>query len=225
MMSNARTFSRTRFAVKAFVTLGIVSACARSHRSEAPGTAAPTASTSELAAPSYAEPPPAAESLDEAQKEERKPQGPVTTRDSQQAPAGAAVSRSSKAAEHAQPAAPSRAPAADMLPSPTKKKADGEGANLLAGPDDLGADPLLPTMKDSTNLRVALQDWRNAADQLAASHGCEDGCRALQSMQRAATRICNLVLNQDPAQRCAAAKSRLEDAQKDLTQRCGKCER
>jgi len=210
------------------VTLGalcLACACATSRRAEPVGSAAPSNAAVITSEQQFAEPPPAAEAP--AADEDRAaaaPGSPVV----QSAPAAAPPSRMSNgaAAGHTRPtaaAAPKRAAEAESL-SPSKKS-KAENKDLLTEPDDLAKDPLSPSVKDPTELRVALQDWSNAADQLATSQGCNDGCRAFQSMQRAAARICNLVFNQDPAQRCAAAKSRISEAERNLSQRCGKCER
>jgi len=207
-------------------TLCLSCACATSRRAEPVGSAAPSNAAADKSEQQFAEPPPAAEA--HAADEDRAagaPGSPVV----QSTPAAAPARLSSGAAAgHAHPntaaaAAPKRAAEAES-PSPSKKS-KAESRDLLAEPDDLAKDPLSPSVKDPTELRVALQDWSNAADQLATSQGCNDGCRAFQSMQRAAARICNLVLNQDPAQRCAAAKSRISEAERNLSQRCGKCER
>jgi hypothetical protein len=42
-------------------------------------------------------------------------------------------------------------------------------------------------------------------------------------MQRAAARICDLVLRRDPAQRCASARARVATAGRDIKGRCGDC--
>jgi hypothetical protein len=191
-----------------------------SPRSERAGSAVPTNASSSQA-PTYAQPPPPAATKDEeseatsAKGKQLHPEpaaAPVThakpTRADQAAPAAAAPARARGAS--------ARAPAAE------KKSASG-GDSLLATPDDLRVDPLLPTLADPPEIRSALQDFQGAADMLSTSHGCDEGCRAFQSMQRAAARICNLVSSRDPAQRCATARTRVSDAQHDLKDRCGNC--
>ncbi|HEY5961969.1 MAG TPA: hypothetical protein VIV60_35670, partial [Polyangiaceae bacterium] len=69
-------------------------------------------------------------------------------------------------------------------------------------------------------LREAIVEFDNAFEQLSTSRACEDACRAFASMQRAAQRICNLVISNDPRERCRNARSRLDDAAKDLTPKC-----
>jgi hypothetical protein len=94
---------------------------------------------------------------------------------------------------------------------------------MLSRPDDLRVDPLVPTLADPPDIRTALQDFQGAAEMLTAGHGCDEGCRALHSMQRAAARICDLVSSSDPLQRCASAKSKVSSAEHDIKDRCGSC--
>ena len=90
-------------------------------------------------------------------------------------------------------------------------------------PQDLLQDALRPTAADPPMLRTALQDLMNAAQQLSAGHSCEEGCKAFQSMQRAAVRICELAPSHDPSQRCTSAKTRVSTADAELKRRCGTC--
>jgi hypothetical protein len=194
-------------------------ACVSSHRAEPAGSVATTSPPANQPSPSYAEPPPATK--DEA-TEDLKKQSPV-----QSAPAGGAEVQGARPAysqpASAAPAAPAHARRAAPKSDLAEKKASAESAPTLSSPDDLRAGPLLPTLADSTEIRSALQDFQGAADMLAASHGCDEGCRAFQSMQRAAARICNLVSNRDPTQRCAAARGRVSEAEHSLRDHCGNC--
>jgi len=103
------------------------------------------------------------------------------------------------------------------------KKASGAGEEMLSQPDDMRVDPLVPTLADPPDIRTALQDLQGAAEMLAAGHGCDEGCRAFQSMQRAAARICDLVSSRDPLQRCASARTKVSAAEHDIKDRCGSC--
>jgi hypothetical protein len=94
---------------------------------------------------------------------------------------------------------------------------------MLSQPDDMRVDPLVPTLADPPDIRTALQDLQGAAEMLAAGHGCDEGCRAFQSMQRAAARICDLVSSRDPLQRCASARTKVSAAEHDIKDRCGSC--
>ena len=227
-MSSNPPVRRIYFAAMTLLALSLASACATSPRPEPAGSAAPVNAASERPQPGFAAPPPATEASEDAAKGTE--MGGAST------PLPQAVQPHERMRSASKPSggapAPARSPSMDTdSPSPKKSKAESKsvgaqesGADLLAGRDD-GADPLLPSVRDASDLRIALQDWQNAAVQLTSSRGCEDGCRAFQSMQRAAARICNLVINQDPALRCATAKSRVEDAQRNISRRCGKCER
>ena len=90
-------------------------------------------------------------------------------------------------------------------------------------PHDLLQDALRPTAADPPMLRTALQELMNAAQQLSAGHSCEEGCKAYQSMQLAAGRICELAPSHDPSQRCTSAKTRVSMADAELKRRCGTC--
>ena len=200
------------------VLVGLCTACVSSPRSEPAGSAAPTSASSNQFRP-YAEPPPPAASKDE--EHEAKPSEGVPA---QQAPVPVPATRRTEPANRpAAAAAPARARGESSKSSSAEKKASGASDSLLSSPDDLRPDPLVPTLADPPDIRTALQDFQGAADMLAASHGCDEGCRAFQSMQRTAARICSLVSNRDPTQRCASARSRVSDAQHDLKDRCGSC--
>ena len=230
-MSSNPPFHRICCAVMTLLAFSLLSACATSPRPEPAGSAAPVNAASERPQQEFAAAPPATDAREETAK--------TTEMGGAPAPPPQAIRPTQRGHSASKPsggARPSPAPARSRSMdyeslSPKKSKAEDKnpesqesGADLLAGRDD-GADPLLPSVKDASDLRIALQDWQNAAIQLTSSRGCEDGCRAFQSMRRAAVRICNLVINQDPALRCATAKSRVDDAERDISQRCGKCER
>lgn len=227
-MSNNPRFRRIGGASTTLLALSLTVACATSKRPEPAGSAASETATSQNQQHDFATPPPPSEQRDE---ESAKAAGPIPAPSPQAAQATHQVESRAMKRSAGAPAAAARSPSMDVAPSaPAKPKAEEKGAgssesDLLAGKDDSRAEPLRPSPSDSPDLRVALQDWQNAADQLTSSRGCDDGCRAFQSMQRAAARICNLVFNQDPSQRCATAKSRVRDAERDITRRCGKCDR
>ncbi len=218
-MQNIHPSQRLVNAVISIAWFALCPACVSSHRAEPAGSVATTSAPANQASPSYAQPPPATK--DEA-SEDLIQQSPV-----QSAPAsGAEVQRAKPGHSQpvsAAPAAPADARRAAPKSDLAEKKASAESEPTLSSPDNLHAGPLLPTLADSPEIRSALQDFQGAADVLAASHGCDEGCRAFQSMQRAAARICNLVSNRDPTQRCAAARGRVSDAERDLRDRCGNC--
>ena len=220
-MQISRKYVRISSVVVAAAWFGICQACVSSPRSERAGSAVPTSASSGQA-PAYAQPPPPAATKDEGSEAK-----PTEGRQLEMEPAATPVTRAKPSkADHAAPtsAVPARARGESAsAPAMDKKKGASGGDSLLATPEDLRVDPLLPTLGDPPEIRSALQDFQGAADMLATSHGCDEGCRAFQSMQRAAARICSLVSSRDPTQRCATARTRVSDAQHDLKDRCGNC--
>jgi hypothetical protein len=119
--------------------------------------------------------------------------------------------------------APRRAQGApSMAPKPAAPKAAARESADESSPANGSAEPS-PTLVESDELRRLLREFDTQAEQLANSHGCEDACRAYDSMRRSAQRICDLVLSDDPRARCRVAKSRVTDASRDLASRCGDC--
>jgi hypothetical protein len=112
-----------------------------------------------------------------------------------------------------------RKEARGAIASASRSSSDDESSM----PHDLLQDALSPTAADPPMLRTALQDLMNAAQQLSAGHSCEQGCKAYQSMQRAAVRICELAPSNDPSLRCTAAQNRVAMADGELKRRCGVC--
>jgi hypothetical protein len=117
-----------------------------------------------------------------------------------------------------------RADARDLgTVTPAKAKAAGaperkeSSRGALASPP---AAPAAPAGNDTPQLSAAIVEFDNAYDQLNTSRGCDDGCRALASMRRAAQRICDIVISNDPQERCRIARSRLDGATKDLNAKC-----
>lgn len=204
----------------AIATFGLSAACVSSPRSEPAGSAIPpNASSGKMQ--SYAVPPPQTASRAEDRETQSTEGLPV-----QQAPAAVPALRRaepSKEEHGASNLAPARTRGQSPKAAAADKKAGGASETMLSRPDDLRVDPLVPSLADPPDVRVALQDFQAAADKLTAGHGCDEGCRAFQSMQRAAARICDLVSNRDPTQRCAAARTRVSAAEHDLKVRCGDC--
>jgi hypothetical protein len=113
-------------------------------------------------------------------------------------------------------ASPAAAPAPPRQVESSDSEYRGKSATLEQG-------VLRPTLSDSPELRTALEDFQSAVDQLAALHSCDEGCKAFQSMQRAAARICDLVGSGDAGRRCSAARNRVTGADRDIKNRCGQC--
>lgn len=210
--------SGLNFAV-AIVSAGLGTACVSSPHPEAAGSSVPAAASSGNASP-YAAPPPAASRDENATRQPSGAPGAL-------APAAAAtpvpIRTDPSTVRGASKSAPARARTNSTRRTDSNEKTGTAGESMLSRPDDLSADPLVPTLEDAPEIRTALQDLKNAADVLAAEHDCNEGCRAFQSMQRAAARICDLVSDQDPMHRCASARTKVSVAEQELRKRCARC--
>jgi hypothetical protein len=80
-----------------------------------------------------------------------------------------------------------------------------------------------PVYAEPPEVAQALLDFDNQLEALSTTRACDEACRALESMKRTAQRICELVLDADPKERCRTARVRLEQASRDLTTRCPSC--
>lgn len=226
MMYNTARGRRILFATLSAAALGLFAACVSTPRPEPAGSAAPASAppgkmdlSTQTAAPAS---PPAAASP--AEEREFRSEGAANRQARASSPTGA-VPRPKAAARQDFAAPPPRSRGEPQKPTSTDKdkKASGAGESMLSGSEDLRPDPLVPALADPPDLRTALQDFQGAAERFASVHACNEGCRAYQSMQRAAARICDLVSNRDPTQRCASARTRVTTAQRDLKERCGDC--
>ena len=106
--------------------------------------------------------------------------------------------------------------------SPTKPRAKAERAAPPKALEDSSLDAQ-PAFAESPELLTAVADFDNQWETLSTTRACEDACRALESMKRSAKRICDLVMDGDPRDRCPTARARLEQASRDLTSRCTSC--
>jgi hypothetical protein len=80
-----------------------------------------------------------------------------------------------------------------------------------------------PAYAEPPELVRALAEFETQWEALSTSRACEDACRAFESMRRSAQKICDLVLDGDPKARCPTARARLEQASRDLSERCSTC--
>jgi hypothetical protein len=80
-----------------------------------------------------------------------------------------------------------------------------------------------PAFAEPPDLRAAILEFDAQWEKLSSSRLCEDACRAFESMRRSAQRICDLVVSGDPRERCRTARSRLDQASRDLASRCADC--
>lgn len=112
-------------------------------------------------------------------------------------------------------------------PSPAReaKAADKKGSTpnvaseVAQGPV---AEPAL-AYSESPDLIAAVVEFDKQWEALSGSRACDDACRAFDSMRRSAKRICELVVADDPRQRCRTAQARLDQASRDLATRCSEC--
>lgn len=161
---------------------------------------------------------------------------PVTQENRVEAPAAEESeardsARASSGAGRAAPAAaPAREVAQPVVPSHAKREAIPAARASKASdalnddqPASAGANLLNPASAASADLREALLDFAHFSEQLSSSNSCEMACKAFQSMQRAATRICELALDPGSPSRCSAARNRVATASGDLKKRCGTC--
>ena len=205
------------------VALGFCTACVSSPRSEPAGTAVPP---SALSSPQVGPPTPAPPGESESPRNENRgnfaqpppsPASPAQTKSGMAAvPARKASGVGKRRGSSESSPASAAAPAADM-----QSYAGDE--TMLARPRNLLQPELRPTQADPPDLRAALEDLQSAFDQLSAGHSCNEGCRAYESMQRAAIRICDIVATRDPSRRCTAARSRVSNAEQEIKNRCGRC--
>lgn len=80
-----------------------------------------------------------------------------------------------------------------------------------------------PAYAEPPELARALAEFESQWEALSTSRACGDACRAFESMRRSAQKICDLVLDGDPKARCPTARARLEQASRDLSERCSTC--
>lgn len=143
-------------------------------------------------------------------------------RDSDRAASGAgrAAPAAPPAREVAQPSVPSHAKREAMPAARAPKASESMNDDR---PGYAGANLLNPATAASADLREALLDFAHFSEQLSSSNSCDIACKALESMQRAASRICELALDPGSPSRCSAARNRVAAAVDDLKKRCGTC--
>jgi hypothetical protein len=192
------------------VVLGCGS-CVTSPRSDAANSGAPSspATVEQAKAETVNTPPPASEVEAAPARPAQAPAAESRAFASPPAPAAAKKSATRRAADKA-------------APSPASGRAT-PASDESAAPREMLQDALQPSPTDSPLLRQALENLLSAAQALSAGHSCEEGCKAYESMQRAANRICELAPGGGPLDRCAAARLRVSSADQELRRRCGSC--
>lgn len=116
--------------------------------------------------------------------------------------------------------AASPAAAAPTMALPAKAKREVGGGSLDVAPKKPGA---APEFAESPELHAAVTDFEAQWERLGTIRACDEACRAFESMKRAAQRICDLVIANDPRARCLSARARLDQASRDLAARCADC--
>lgn len=112
--------------------------------------------------------------------------------------------------------------AAEPAPSPPRASRKESAVHSSETADVSPAEPTLG-YSESKALLAAVVEFDTEWDRLTTSRGCDDACRAFESMRRSAKKICELVVPQDPRQRCRTAQARLDQASRDLAARCTEC--
>jgi hypothetical protein len=102
-------------------------------------------------------------------------------------------------------------------------KERGDLSDVKSGKSALAPEPAAPAFAEPPELRAAILEFDAQWEKLSSSRLCEDACKAFESMRRSAQRICDLVVSGDPRERCRTARSRLDQASRDLAARCADC--
>ena len=88
----------------------------------------------------------------------------------------------------------------------------GEGGTAPGVSSELPAQPSPPPTAGLEHHKAEPED--------TSADSCETACDALSDMRKAADRICELA----PGERCDAARARVADAEKRVTEACSECE-
>lgn len=132
--------------------------------------------------------------------------------------------KSSGAALGSQAATKKATPAGASAPRAAKPAANRAASDRAGGPaSDEYESAGEPAFAEPPELALALSEFESQLETLSTTRACDDACKALESMRRSAKRICDLVLDSDPRERCQTARARLERAARDLSTRCSDC--
>jgi hypothetical protein len=121
---------------------------------------------------------------------------------------------------------PSETKASSEAPAGVRPRADMAGASeeapAAAPPGAPEAD--VAASAPGSNRAAARAELQRAQAALEASAGdCAGACRALASMERATSHLCELSGEDDDRRRCDDAKKRLGDARDRVRRQCGAC--
>lgn len=132
---------------------------------------------------------------------------------------------------------PSYAPESETAPGADAQPRDKEGPGRVesVAPAPPAAQPASPASRPfrgaddavtslSPRFQAFFEDFRVAEMALThASDACDDACRALRSMVRAAERMCAIAGNEDEQLRCERARDRVRGAREHVRRACRSC--
>lgn len=124
-------------------------------------------------------------------------------------------------------APPAQAPSGGAPETPESSSGDllqkGEGAGEPERPGSGAqpgyAQPPPAALDDAESLLE--RDFKDVARALGSGKDCETAKKALESMKRSASRICDLNGPDDPGGRCARARDRVDAASDNVRRGCG----
>jgi hypothetical protein len=118
-------------------------------------------------------------------------------------------------------AAAESVPARTPPPAPVVVAAPPEAPSVSAAP---ALAEVSRASDDANERHAAVRDLRAAEEDLAASaQSCAVACRALGSMDHAASRLCGLVVTHSDSAACSDAVDRLREARRGVRASCGSC--
>lgn len=139
-------------------------------------------------------------------------------------PAGYAGSQNESQQYPQQPGAYPQQPAQPGYPAPPPPE---PSAPSQPQPGQFGGQPGLPgggANSRTMAFSAALDEVDSSQRQLDVAAGdCNNACRALGSMDRAAGRLCSLAQGNDEGRRCDDAKKKVYSARDRVKQTCGAC--
>ena len=127
-----------------------------------------------------------------------------------------AISPGCGGANKGEPAASPKMAPAHLEAAPASDR-DGDASHGPAGPS--------PAPRDRESLRFEARDAlaRAQLELEASSSDCAAACRALGSLERAVSRLCELAESPDDRRRCEDAKQKLGAARDRVRQTCNAC--
>lgn len=131
----------------------------------------------------------------------------------------AAGSRPGAPAQDAAPSSAAEAPAFAAQSAPARPVTSGGAADQAGSGSE--ADPLSELDRAERELELLLDATAQRSTPLASDE-CATACRALGSMRRSATKLCEIGDDAEAA-RCESARSRVARAEARVLERCSAC--